>query len=197
MAIHLAAVVSPGPNFLVVTQTAIRDSRAAGFLTASGVALASVLWAVAALIGVSVLFETAAWLYGGLKVVGGAYLVYLGVQSWRHAKVPVNLPTDVPIQTPSSLRAFRTGFVTNLTNPKAIVFFGSIFAALLAPSLPLWLRGAAVGVVFLNALCWYMFVATVFSVPGVQRAYARAKVHIDRIVGGFFALLGLRLMLGR
>lgn len=195
MAIHLAAVISPGPNFLVVSQTSVRDSRRAGLLSASGVALAAVVWSLAALVGVSLLFEKAAWLYSGLKLLGGAYLVYLGVQSWRHAGVPLEARAGVPETQASPWRTVRTGFVTNLTNPKSAVFFGSIFAALLSPSLPFWVRGAAVGVVFFNALCWYGFVATVFSTQRVQRLYVRAKRHLDRIVGGFFALLGLRLML--
>ena len=194
MALHLAAVVSPGPNFIIVTQASIRSTRRSGLVSASGVALASASWAVAALSGVSVLFETAAWLYATLKLLGGAYLVYLGVQSWRHAKEPLVINVTEPVKNDSSWHSFRIGFMTNLTNPKAVVFFGSIFAALLTPSLPLWVRAMAVGVVFFNALWWYSLVAVMFSVVKVQRAYARAKRHIDRVVGGFLALLGFRLM---
>lgn len=195
MAIHLAAVISPGPNFLIVTQLSIRDSRYSGLFSAWGVVLASVIWSSAALVGVSVLFETATWLYVALKLLGGAYLVYLGVQGWRNSNKPVISNVEELARPPSKWRAFRMGFITNLTNPKAVIFFGSIFAALLAPSLPAWVRGAAVGIVFFNALCWYMLVAVVFSTRKVQHVYAQAKRHIDRAVGGFLALLGLRLML--
>ena len=194
MAIHLAAVVSPGPSFLVISQTSIRDTRRYGLISAAGVALGSALLAVAALFGVSVLFETAAWLYGALKLLGGAYLVYLGVQSWRHAKEPLVARAEGPVGHNTPWRAFRTGFLTNLTNPKAVVFFGSIFASLLTPSLPLWVRGAAVGVILFNNLWWFALVAVLFSTSKVQRAYARAKHHIDRVVGGLLALIGLRLM---
>ena len=191
MVLHLAAVVSPGPNFIIVTQTSIRNTRRSGLVSASGVALASALWAVAVLSGVSVLFETAAWLYVTLKLLGGAYLVYLGVQSWRHAKEPLVIKTTEPVENDSSWHSFRLGF---MTNPKAVVFFGSIFAALLTPSLPLWVRAMAVGVVLFNALWWYSLVAVMFSAVKVQRAYARAKRHIDRVMGGFLILLGFRLM---
>ena len=194
MAVHLAAVISPGPNFLVITQTSIRDSRYSGLSSAAGVAAASALWATVALLGISVLFETMTWLYSLLKLLGGVYLVYLGVQSWRHSKKPLLL-SEAPLANHSARRAFRTGFLTNLTNPKAAVFFGSIFAALLSPSLPAWVRGAAVGVVFFNALWWYALVAVVFSARKIQQAYAKAKRYLDRAVGGFLALLGLRLVL--
>lgn len=195
MAIHLAVVISPGPNFLIVTQMSIRDSRHAGLLSALGVALAAALWSSAALFGVSILFETVTWLYGTLKLLGGAYLVYLGIQSWRNAKEPLVSSVEEPAQASSKWRSFRAGFVTNLTNPKSAVFFGSIFAALLSPSLPIWMQGAAVGIVVFDALCWYMLLAVVFSTQKAQSVYAQAKRHIDRAVGGFLALLGLRLML--
>lgn len=194
MAVHLAAVVSPGPNFLVVAQTSVGASRYSGLAAALGVALAAPLWAAAALFGVSVLFEAAPWFYGLLKLLGGAYLVYLGVGSWRRAREPLVAGGDATGRAPSGWRAFRLGFLTNLTNPKSAVFFGSIFSVLLPPELPLGVRVAAVGVVFANASCWYLVVATLFSAGRVQRLYVGAKRHIDRAVGGFFALLGLGLM---
>lgn len=193
MAVHLAAVMSPGPNFLVVTQTSVSASRYSGLAAALGVALAAPLWAAAALFGVSVFFEAAPWLYRLLKLFGGAYLVYLGVQSWRHAREPL-AGGDVAGRAPSGWRAFRLGFLTNLTNPKSAIFFGSIFSALLSPDLPLWVRMAAIGVVFADAFCWYLVVATLFSARRVQRAYVGAKRCIDRAVGGFLALLGLKLV---
>lgn len=195
MAIHLAAVVSPGPNFLIVTQTSIRSSRQGGLISALGVATAAAIWSSAALFGISVLFETAAWAYSTLKLLGGAYLIYLGVQSWRHAKEPLLLRAEKPGQTVSRWRYFRSGLVTNLTNPKSAIFFGSIFATMLAPSLPVWVRGAAVGIIVVDAFLWYALMAVVFSTRRAQDLYARAKRPIDRIVGSFFAVLGLRLML--
>lgn len=138
MAIHLAAVISPGPNFLIVTQMSIRDSRYSGLFSAWGVALASVIWSSAALVGVSVLFETATWLYIALKLLGGAYLVYLGIQGWRNANRPLISNVEELARPPSKWRAFRMGFITNLTNPKAVIF---LEVSLLPYFRPLYLRG--------------------------------------------------------
>ena len=129
MAVHVVAMISPGPNFLIVTQTAISHSRREGVLTAFGVSCAALLWSSAALLGISLLFETTVWLYQGLKVLGGAYLIYLGIQSWRYAGRPPQLSAKTP--PGSNWRLFRVGFVTNLTNPKSAIFFSSIFATLL------------------------------------------------------------------
>src|ERR687885_470648 len=90
-AVHVLAMTSPGPNVLVVTQTAIGHTRRAGIVTALGVATGSAVWSGAALFGLSVVFEQLAWLYGGLKLLGGTYLLYLGIKLWRTADHPVVL----------------------------------------------------------------------------------------------------------
>lgn len=76
-AIHVLALISPGPNVLVVTQTALGHSRHTGIVTALGVATGSVIWSSAALFGLSVVFAQFTWLHGGLKILGGTYLLYL------------------------------------------------------------------------------------------------------------------------
>ena len=195
MAVHVVAMVSPGPNFLVVTQTAIGHSRREGVLTALGVACAAFLWSSAALLGVSLLFETTAWLYRGMKLLGGAYLIYLGVQSWRYAGRPPLLSAETPLG--SSWRLFRLGFVTNLTNPKSAIFFSSIFATLLPAQLPFWVRAAAVGVIVFDALWWHVVLAFTFSTRPAQQFYIKAKRSLDRFTGAFLVLVGARLMLSR
>nr|MDQ3397967.1 LysE family transporter [Deinococcota bacterium] len=132
MAVHAIAMISPGPNFFIVTQTAISHSRRNGVFVAFGIACAAALWSSAALLGLNLLFERASWLYQGVRVLGGAYLLYLGVQSWHYASHPLAVTAKVLV-TPSGWQSFRTGFITNLTNPKSVVFFGGMFAALLPP----------------------------------------------------------------
>ncbi len=196
MAVHVVAMASPGPNFLVVTQTAIGRSRRDGILTALGIACAALIWASAALFGLSLLFETTAWLYFGVKLFGGAYLIYLGVQSWRRANKPLVLAKKVPVAL-SGWRSFRVGFTTNLANPKSVIFFGSIFAALLPPHLPAWVRVIAVMIIVFDALWWHSALALAFSTRPAQQLYAKAKRALDLVAGGFLMLIGVRLMLSR
>jgi len=75
MAVHIVAMMSPGPNFFIVTQTSVTRSRREGVLTALGITCAAALWSGAAILGISLLFETTAWLYASVKVLGGAYLI--------------------------------------------------------------------------------------------------------------------------
>lgn len=196
MAVHMVVLVSPGPAFLVVTQTSISRSRREGVLAALGVACAALLWSSASLLGVSLLLETTAWLYGAMKLLGGAYLVYLGVKSWRNAGGEPRLAVGASLGS-SGRRSFRVGFITNLSNPKAVIFFSSIFASLLPPQLPLWMHAAAVGVIVFDALWWHVALALTFSTRPAQQLYAKAKRTLDYIAGGFLVFVGTRLMLSK
>jgi threonine efflux protein len=194
-AVHVLAMISPGPNVLIVTQTAISHTRRAGIVTALGVATGSTIWSGAALFSLGVVFAQFAWLYGGIKLLGGAYLLYLGIRLWCAADHRPPVPsssTHTTVRT--DWQAFRLGLLTNLTNPKAVVFFGSIFAALLTPALPMWVKLVAIGIVAVDVTGWHVALACFFSTRHAQQTYRRIKGWVDRIAGTALAFLGLRLM---
>ena len=193
--VHVLAMLSPGPNVLVVTQTAASRTRRAGVWVALGVAAGAALWSGAALLGLSVLFAQVGWLYGALTFAGGVYLLYLSFRLWRGASRPLVLATGAPTASQTDWQAFWLGLLTNLTNPKALVFYGSIFAALLTPELPAWVKIAAFAIIVSNATIWHGALACFFSAERTQRFYQRVKGGIDRIAAIALALLGLRLML--
>jgi len=194
-AVHLLAMLSPGPNVLVVTQTAASRARRAGVCAALGIATGAALMSSAALAGLGFVFGEFAWLHAMLKLVGGGYLVYLGVRLWRSARAPAALgpPPDAVART--DWRAFGLGLVTNLTNPKALLFYGSVFAALFGPDAPRWLKLAAIGVIAANSTAFHVALACLFATPRAQAGYRRIKPAVDRIAGAGLAALGLRLML--
>ncbi len=193
--VHVLAMLSPGPNVLVVTQTAASRSRRAGVLVALGVASGAALWSGAALLGLSLLFAQVAGLYGALTLLGGVYLLYIAVRLWRGADRPLVLTPGEQASAQSDAQAYQLGLLTNLTNPKALVFYGSIFAALLTPDLPTWVKAAAFSIIVANSTLWHVALACLFSTESTQRFYQRAKGWIDRIAALALALLGLRLML--
>lgn len=194
--VHVLAMASPGPNFLVVTQAAISRTRRAGIATALGVAAAATLWAIAALLGLTVLFTHLPWLQTAVKLLGGGYLIYLALRLWRSAERPLRPASPTaPHKHHHDGQAFLLGFFTNLTNPKAIVYYASIFAAFVSPQLPAWVRLAAIGIIVVAATAWHVGLACLFSTPRAQRTYGRVKRWIDRAAGAAFALLGVQLIL--
>ncbi len=193
-AIHMAAMATPGPNVLLVTQTAMAHSRRRALAVAAGVASGALLLATGAALGLGLLIGQAGWLRAGVQLAGGAYLIFIGVQTWRGAGDPPPSPGPSPADT-GLLRDYRRGLLTNLTNPKAAVFFGSILAPTLDAQVSDAVRIAAVLLIALNALWWHCLLAVVFSHPGVQRRYGRVKPVVDRVVGALLGLLGARLAL--
>lgn len=193
-ALHLAAMASPGPNVLLVTHTAMARSRRPALAAAAGVACGAALLAAGAALGLGLVIEQARWLHDALRIAGGAYLVFLGVQTWRRAREPLP-PADPEAEGGGLGRSYRRGLLTNLTNPKAAVFYGSILATALGAGVPGWVRGVAVAMIFLNAAWWHCLLAVLFARPGVRRGYARVKSRVDHVVGAGLALLGARLAL--
>jgi len=193
-AIHWAALISPGPNFLLISQASSAESRRAGLWTALGVVIGTVTWATTALLGVSVIFSQFVWLYKGMKFLGGVCLVYLGLRAWVGATRPIQ-PGQTSHTAPSHWLALRRGFLTHITNPKTALFYAGIFAATLTPELPQWVKAAAFGVVLADSLIWHTTLALVFSTDRAQRAYLRAKLWVDRITGTVMTVFGTALAL--
>ncbi|MGR3492542.1 MAG: LysE family translocator [Shimia sp.] len=188
--VHLLAVMSPGPSFVVSIKVAVTRGAFAACVLALGFGIGAALWAAAALLGLAALFAVAPMLLTGFKIAGGLFLAFLGLMMWRHAKEPV--PPAVGTGRPP----FLLGLMTALANPKIAVFFGAVFAGLLPTGLgaaEMTLVLAAVAVV---EAAWYALVGVVFAMPRARAAYAGAKVYVDRAFGGILAALGARIMVG-
>jgi threonine/homoserine/homoserine lactone efflux protein len=186
--------MSPGPSFLMVARTAIARSRAAGLAAALGMGVGGVLFAAAALLGLHVVLTAVPWLYLALKILGGAYLVFIGVMIWRGAREPVRMSTEDFVER-GAASAFWFALLTQISNPKTAVVYASVFAALLPREVPLWAMLALPAVIFAIEAGWYAIVALALSAPSPRAGYLRFKVWIDRAAGTVMALLGVRLIL--
>lgn len=190
--VQLLAVMSPGPSFLITARTAVARSRADGIMVAIGLGAGSVVWASAALLGLNGLFRQFHWLYIGMKVAGALFLIWLAFQILRHARDPVEI--DGGPGRENEQNPLLRGFLTQISNPKVVVFFGSIFVAMLPREVPTWMIVALIVMVTVNEIVWYSLVALFFGSSPVRRFYLLAKQWIDRVTGAFLGLLGLRLL---
>lgn len=186
-----AAIVSPGPNFVAVTHRAVSATRAEALALALGVASVSALWATAALFGLGLLFALFPWLFWTVKLLGAAYLAWLGLRLLRGAGAP--LPDDVAGAARSTLgRAFRAGMLTNLANPKAMAFYGSVFSAFVPAGTTLATQLAMIATVGAIAALWYGGVAWFLADARAARLYRRARRPIEGGCGLLLIGLGLR-----
>ena len=189
--------MSPGPSFVVVTQTAVATSRSNGVAAAIGMGVGGAAFAAAALMGLHVLLSNVPWLYIGLKIAGGCYLLYLAARLWRGAGDAVAM--DAPGLTGSRGLAgsFVLGLTTQLSNPKTAVVYASVFAALLPQTAPMWFAVILVPLVFVIEAGWYALVAILFSLDRARRSYMSSKLWVDRFASGVMGLLGAKIIAGR
>ena len=193
--LHLLAAMSPGPSFVVCIRTAITQGFKTSIALAIGFGLGAALWAAAALAGLALLFELVPSLFTALKVIGGAFLIWIGFQLWRNARTPLDMQAN-GLTAMSAPRALRYGLITFAANPKTAVFFGAIFVGLVPNDTPLGLLALLITVIFLNETLWYIVVARLFSLPRPRALYIRAKTWIDRAFGTMLAFFGLKIALG-
>lgn len=189
------AVVTPGPNFVVVMRSALGSDLRIAAAAVAGIASGTAVWGIAGWLGISALFTAAPTAFVALKVAGGAYLCWVGLRllwsAWRGG-----IGAHVP--TPSTLRVLRSaylrGLLTILANPKTAIFVASLFAAAL-PQDYHWGQGlGAVGAMIAISATWYMLVAFAFTRPAIAAAYGRARRAIDGLIGTIFAAFGTHLM---
>ena len=207
-ALHAVVLIVPGPDVLLVSQTALARTRRAALLAGLGVVLGISVWASLALLGIGLLFEAFPWVHGVIRVAGGLYLLWMGYGLWRGSlKAPASADAqgsadaqvaDAPVRAPlndlrGDLRALRAGFLTNIANPKAAVFFGSVFSGVLGNHAGSGMKLAAFGIIVSLSVVWFAVVALGMSTARVQGAYLRARRGVDRVAGslmlGFGALL--------
>ena len=187
--LHAAVLLSPGANVLVVSQLAASDRARSAAFAALGVTVGAGVWATCAVLGVNAFFHAFPGFRLALQIVGGAYLLYVARGLWG-SKSPLHArPTSV-----SPLAAFRLGLLTNLTNPKAALFFGSVFAASFPPAPSSLLQVSAISMIVFNALCWHLLLAYLFSRERVRTAYSRGRTVANRIAAVVVGALGLSLL---
>ncbi|GAA5156142.1 LysE family translocator [Pseudonocardia eucalypti] len=189
----LAGAMTPGPDFVMVTRSALLGGRRAGMACALGITCGVFLWVVAIALGVAALLAASAVAFTVVKLAGAAYLVVLGVRAWLavrrngYAELDTLAPPEV-----SATRAFRNGLLCNLLNPKVAMFFLALLPQFLphSASTLATLSLAAVGAV--ASVVWWMTVAVV--VGSLRRFFAAPRVRraLDGIMGTLLLTLGLR-----
>ncbi|MBT9244247.1 LysE family translocator [Gemmobacter fulvus] len=190
--LHLMAAISPGPAVLMAARTGVTEGLRTGAFLAAGIGLGGVIWAAAALFGLNLVFEAAPALLWALKLLGGAYLIWMAWGMWRDATTPLDL--DQASRLPRSpASAFRLGVLTQLANPKPAVLFSAIFIGTVPQGTAPLVYVALLVVVFLNETVWNILVARIFSFERTRAGYISLKTVIDRSFGGLLALLGVKI----
>jgi RhtB (resistance to homoserine/threonine) family protein len=203
MGLHLTAflgvaallIVTPGADTALVTKNGLVHGRRASLATAAGVCTGLLIWTLAAALGIAALVHASATAFTAMKLAGGAYLIWLGIQALRHAGQAAPSDADAAgARRMNGLHGFRQGLVNDLANPKIAVFFTSLLPQFIEPGhsvlAPLLLLGVAFAAL---TLAWLIPFALVSSKAGGLLTRPRVRAGLDRVTGLVLIGLGLRL----
>ncbi|WP_310618872.1 LysE family translocator [Flexibacterium corallicola] len=189
ISLTIVVAIVPGPDFAVVIRNALIGGRLAGIMTALGIGLALAVHVTYALAGIGLLVSQSIFLFNILKLVGAAYLVFLGVTMFRGASNSGPESSEETVISP--YKALRWGFLTNVTNPKATMFALSVFLQVTSPETTL-LTKVGYGVIMASGVfAWFVIVTCFFTLPSVRQGFLRIKLWLERSFGVLLTLFGI------
>ncbi|AZZ97016.1 LysE family transporter [Pseudoalteromonas sp. R3] len=193
---HFFAVASPGPDFAVVLKQSISFGRRNALMTSAGVGLGILVHVTYCLLGVALLLSQSPELFNVFKYLAGAYLAYMGVQALRATAAPASQQNDAAqLVQESAFSALRRGFLVNALNPKATLFFLSLFTLVIDPDTPQSVQLFYGLYMAVATWLWFSSLSLVLSKAAVRRFFQRAGHWFDRAIGVVLLLLALRLVI--
>jgi len=195
--IHILAAASPGPDFVLVSQQTLSNGKKSGLMCSIGIALGLSIHIIYSAFGLAAIIANSSSALWAIKLLGGGYLIYLGIKGLRS-----KASTNQDIQQPKAIKysakkSIGIGFLCNALNPKAPIYFVSLFTLVLSPEMPLY-HIALYGLwMMLIQLVWFSFVVTLLSHPRINKKFKKMGHLIDRVLGGAMIALGLKVLLTR
>lgn len=186
--------ISPGPDFAMVLRQSIAQGRGAAIFTSAGIALAILVHGTYTLAGLGLIISKSIVLFSMLKYVGAAYLIWLGYRAITAP--PPTAPTDLDQlrgEAMSAGKAFGIGFLTNLLNPKAALFFLALFSTLVSADTVMIFKVSYFVTMAAMLFIWFTLVSLFFTTPTVREAFYRMGVWFNRATGVALILLALKL----
>ncbi|MDN3611528.1 LysE family translocator [Vibrio ostreicida] len=189
-------VISPGADFVLVLKNSLNQGRVAGIWTAIGVSIAISVHIGYSMLGISYLISQNEWLFGLVRYIGSAYLIYLGLKGIFSASTELEFTEDIPTAINGS-HYLAQGFLCNVLNPKTMLFFLSIFSQVISPdssnSQSVLIYGLYM--IMLHGL-WFSLVAILFTSKTLQVRLKKMKKRLNQACGAglltFGALLALK-----
>lgn len=192
---HFLAVISPGPDFIMITRNSLIYSRKTGIYSAIGLGLGILVHVIYSLVGIGFIIAQSVVLFNIIKFLGAGYLIYIGYKSLTSKSSNINVSAENHQKDISKWAAVRMGFITNVTNPKATLFFLSLFTLIVTPTTPMFIKilmGAEMSIV---TSLWFMFVAYIASHSLIKSRISGVQHFAEKFIGVVLIALGIKLAL--
>ncbi len=195
--LYTLALISPGPDFLIALKNSLTYSRKTGIYTAIGFALGIATHVFYCVTGLALLISQSILVFNAIKYLGAAYLIYIGYKSIRSQSSNIRVDKGTKKPDISAFKAIKSGYLTNLLNPKATLFMLSIFTLMIKPETPIATLIAGSAYMIIATGVWFSLVAICFSHKRIQKMYLKFEKGISRTFGGLLILLGINLALAK
>ncbi|OUR62323.1 MFS transporter [Colwellia sp. 39_35_sub15_T18] len=195
--IHILAAASPGPDFVLVSQQTLSNGKKSGLMCSIGIALGLSIHIIYSAFGLAAIIANSSSALWAIKLLGGGYLIYLGIKGLK-SKPAVSPKTQQEKAIKySAKKSIGIGFLCNALNPKAPIYFVSLFTLVLSPDMPI-LHIALYGLwMMIIQLSWFSLVVTLLCQPTINKKFKRMGHVIDRVLGGAMVALGLKVIVTR
>lgn len=191
--LNALAAMSPGPDFVMVVRNSLNYSRKTGIYTAIGIAFGLALHIIYCAIGVAVIISQSAIIFTIIKLLGAAYLLYIGSKSILAKKSKLEIEQKNKKLQLSNIQAIKIGFITNALNPKASLFFLGIFSLVIVPETPFYIVFILSAIMILTAVVWFTLVSTFFTSKAIKEAFLRYEKTINIFFGLLLIALAVKL----
>lgn len=184
--------VIPGADFVMVSRNSIHSGRLAGLYTTLGVCLSICIHASYSLAGLALVIANSAWLFSTIKFLGAFYLFYIAYLLMTNNQL---LSESQNGQVAKPMKALVLGFMSNILNPKAPIFFISIFTQVIAVDTPFIMQLGYAFIIVLAHFLWFSFVSVLLSHPAWLHGFQQYKGAIDKLAGLMLILFASKLTL--
>lgn len=191
--LHLLAVISPGPDFVIVTKNTLSYSRKIGIYSAVGVAFGIMVHVAYSLVGIGLIISQSILLFNVVKVLGAAYLIYIGYKAFT-SKLKTLIKKLKVIRRIRNLEAVKIGFLTNVLNPKATLFFFSLFTQFISTKTSAIIKAAYGVEMTIATFLWFALVAVILSHKYIKGYFSRFQHYVERVMGAILIALGVKIL---
>jgi RhtB (resistance to homoserine/threonine) family protein len=193
--IHLLAAISPGPDFIMCVRNSLTYSRKTGIWTAVGFGGGIAVHIFYSLAGIAFIISKSILLFNFIKFLGAGYLMYIGLKSFFSKSSKIELKEHQKKENITPLLAIKIGFLTNVLNPKATLFFLSLFTLVISPNTPTFVMGIMSVIMIINTMLWFSLVSIFLTQKRIRSVFERFQNVFNKTLGGLLVALGIKVAL--
>ncbi|MEL0659680.1 LysE family transporter [Psychromonas arctica] len=195
--IHLLAAASPGPDFVLVSQQTLSNGKRAGLMCSIGIALGLSIHITYSAFGLATVIANSSNALWAIKILGGGYLIYLGIKGLKARPTNTNEASLTAPTHYSAKKSIGVGFLCNALNPKAPIYFVSLFTVVLSPDMPTYQIAIYGAWIMMIQFAWFSLLVGILSRPSINLRFKQYGHWIDRVLGGAMVVLGIKVIATR